>query len=190
MTGKSRREFSMIFSLPERLSTARLVLRAPRRADAALIFNAYAQDMEVARYMVWRPHAAVDDTERFIAQCIRLWADGTSRPYILAAHGDEDRPVGMLDGRIQAHVLDIGYVLAREYWGSGLMPEAVTALAEAALSQPECFRVQASCDVHNKASARTLEKSGFIREAVLQRHTVHPNISDEPSACFMYARCK
>ena len=96
----------------------------------------------------------------------------------------------MLEVRFMGHIIDIGYVLARRHWGNGLMPEAVNALAQSALALPQVFRIQATCDIENFASARTLEKAGFVREARLDRYTVHPNISVEPRACYMYARCK
>jgi RimJ/RimL family protein N-acetyltransferase len=96
----------------------------------------------------------------------------------------------MLEARLQPRTVDIGYVLQRQYWGAGLMPEAIEAFSELALALPEYFRIQATCDVENAASARTLEKSGFVREGRLERHTIIPNISGEPRASFMYARCK
>ena len=180
----------MSLCLPDQLQTARLVIRAPRLADAAHLFAAYTQDPQVARHMVWRPHQAVAETENFIAHCMRGWASGQSRPYVLASHGSEHLPLGMLEARIVSHSIDIGYVLARRHWGQGLMPEALSALVDAALSLPGCFRVQATCNVDNPASARTLEKSGFVREGRLERYAVFPNISSEPGSCFMYARCR
>jgi RimJ/RimL family protein N-acetyltransferase len=96
----------------------------------------------------------------------------------------------MLEARILGTALDIGYVLARSHWGRGYMPEAIQSLTNAALLKPTIFRVQATCDVENIPSQRALEKSGFKREGRLDRHTVHPNISSEPRACFMYAKCR
>lgn len=176
--------------LPEVLKTPRLSLRKPCMADAAAIFTSYTQDLEVARYMAWKPHATLAETEAFLADCAQWWEAGDRRPYILSFKGDEQEPVGMLDARVMGHIVDVGYLLARRYWGKGLMPEAVQALTQAALAMPKLFRVQATCDVENLASARTLEKAGFIREARLERYTVHPNISAEPRACYMYACCK
>jgi [ribosomal protein S5]-alanine N-acetyltransferase len=49
------------------------------------------------------------------------------------------------------------------------------------------FRIGAVCDVENIGSARVLEKSGFVREGLLRRWLLHPNISDEPRDCFSYA---
>lgn len=180
----------MTVLLPERLQTQRLILRKPRPADASLIFQAYAQDREVVRHLIWQPHQNMGETESFIAYCMQAWADGHSRPYLLAHRDEQDTPIGMLEARINSHTVDIGYVLQRSDWGGGLMPEAVDAVRDAALSHPACFRIQALCDAENHASARVLEKCGFVREGQLGRHAVFPNIAPEPRASLMYARCR
>lgn len=140
--------------------------------------------------MVWRAHAALGETEAFIAYCMQAWADGRSRPYVLAHHENEDLAIGMLEARLAGTMVDLGYVLGRAWWGAGRMPEAIDALTNAALADPECFRVQATCDTGNHASARALEKCGFVREGRLERHAVLPNLGREPRASLMYARCR
>jgi RimJ/RimL family protein N-acetyltransferase len=182
--------------LPDFLETKRMVLRRPCEADAHHIFEAYTQDAEVPRYMTWRPHSAVVESENFVRQCLLDWEAGHRQAYVLAFRADPGIAIGMLDTRlhahirVHAHILDLGYVLARRHWGSGLMPEAIGTLTEAALGLPQFFRVQATCDVENRQSARALEKSGFVREARLERYIVHPNISSEPRPCYIYARCR
>jgi [ribosomal protein S5]-alanine N-acetyltransferase len=165
-------------------------LRAPRQSDAVHFFEAYTQDSKVARYMTWRPHTTLAATEAFIAHCMDGWASGRSRSYALALHDSEDIPIGMLDARLLPNAVDIGYVLARKYWGTELMPEAIREFTEVALALPDCYRVQATCDVENLASARTLEKCGFVREVQLERHAIIPSLSAEPRPSFMYARWK
>jgi RimJ/RimL family protein N-acetyltransferase len=88
------------------------------------------------------------------------------------------------------HRLDCGYVLARRWWRQGLMTEVLTEIAAWALRQPSMFRIGAVCDVENIGSARVLEKAGFVREGVLHRWLVHPNISDGPRDCYSYARVR
>jgi RimJ/RimL family protein N-acetyltransferase len=88
------------------------------------------------------------------------------------------------------HRLDCGYVLARPWWRQGLMTEVLTEVTVWALRQPSVFRIGAVCDFENIGSARVLEKSGFIREGLLRRWLLHPNISDEPRDCFSYARAR
>jgi RimJ/RimL family protein N-acetyltransferase len=93
----------------------------------------------------------------------------------------------MIEARLHPSTVDLGYVLAREHWGKGLMAEAVSDLGKAALALPSIFRVQAFCDTDNSQSRRTLEKAGFAREGTLHRWVIHPNVSPEPRDCYMYA---
>jgi RimJ/RimL family protein N-acetyltransferase len=174
--------------LPPRLETSRLILRRPIDADAGEIFRAYTQDPLVARFMVWKPHSSETETRAFIASCIAAWDEGSRLAYVITEAGSSSA-IGMLDARLHAFTVDLGYVLARAHWGKGYMPEAVAVLASTAL---ECgrFRVQAVCDVENIPSQRTLEKAGFAREGRLERCVVHPNVSPEPRPCYMYARCR
>ncbi len=55
------------------------------------------------------------------------------------------------------------------------------------MSMPEIFRVEATCDVENVASARALEKAGLSREGLLRRYTIQPGISAEPRDSYLYA---
>jgi len=175
--------------LPEHIETARLILRPPVQQDAEIIFAAYCQDPAVCRYMVWVPHTSVEVTRQFIDWCISAWEGNSVFPYMLARLSDA-QVLGMIDGRLTEHGLNIGYVLAREHWGHGYMPEAIQALTEIALSQPALFRIEATCDIENHPSVRALEKSGFVREGRLARYTVHPNLSSEPRDCWIYAKSR
>ncbi|MES2383633.1 MAG: GNAT family N-acetyltransferase [Pseudomonadota bacterium] len=179
----------MTRALPDTLSTARLLLRAPAVEDAPALFQAYTQDPAVCRFMVWTPHRSEDDTRGFTAACVDAWATGQRQPYVIAdvASGEA---MGMIEVRFLGTTADIGYVLAQSHWRQGLMSEAMAAVTDAALDVPGLFRVQATCDIENIASQRMLEKNGFQREGRLERYTVHPNISPEPRACFMYAKCR
>lgn len=81
-------------------------------------------------------------------------------------------------------------MLARRSWGQGCASEVLAELVVHALAHPAIFRAEAFCDMRNVASARVMEKAGMAREAVLRRYFVHPNISPEPSDCFLYAHVR
>ncbi len=172
--------------LPDGFATARLILRPVAPGDARAIFAFYAQDPEVVRFVMWRPHRALADTEAYIADCLGTPAD-KSRSYALIAR-DDGRLLGNFALRLpEPHRLDCGYVLAQAYWGRGLMTEALSEIARWAISQDGVWRIGAVCDVDNLASARVMEKAGLEREGILRRWLVHPNISPEPRDCFSYA---
>lgn len=175
--------------LPDGFRTARLLLRPITPADAGAIFDSYAQDPEVTRFLTWRPHRSRAETDAYIAHCFAV-PTNAGRTYVLTA-ADDGAVFGAFDLRRTAgHRLDCGYVLARARWGRGLMTEVLTEVAIWALGQPSVFRLGAVCDTDNRGSARVMHKAGLIREGVLRRWLVHPNIGDEPRDCLSYARAR
>jgi RimJ/RimL family protein N-acetyltransferase len=169
--------------------TARLVARPATCADAEIIFDEYASDPSVAKFMTWRPHRNITETIEFLRRCERVWADGVAFPWSLWMKASGDF-VGLLEIRVHPTTVDVGYALSRRWWQQGLMSEALRSVVEWALARPEIFRVWATCDVENTASARVLERVGMEREGVLRRWLVHPNLSDTPRDCLCYSIVK
>lgn len=174
---------------PERFDTERLILRKPRMDDAPAIFTSYAQDTEVTRYMTWRPHKNVEETYSIVELMLKLWDEGKAYSYVVTLK-NLDEAIGMIAMHPEGFKVSIGYVLARSHWGKGYMTEAAQAIINWLLEQPEIYRVYATCDVENPASARVMEKVGMIREGLLRKHIIHPNISDEPRDSYIYAIVK
>lgn len=168
------------------IETPRLVLRVPRAEDAAQIFETYASDAEVTRYLTWRPAENLSQTEEAMGHLIALAESGSAYSLVITRKGD-GRVMGMVSARPEGYRVNLGYVLGRAFWGRGYMTEAVAAVVGWALAQPGVYRVWAVCDVDNPASARVMEKVGMQREGVLRRWGLHPNVSDEPRDCICYA---
>jgi ribosomal-protein-alanine N-acetyltransferase len=174
---------------PETLETPRLHLRLPVQDDSYAVFQKYTQDQEVTKYLTWKPHKNVDITREFIQRCIQCWQDESAFPWIVVRKNDAEL-VGMIELRIDHFRADLGYVIAREYWGNGYATEMTKSVIGWAITQENIYRVWATCDVENLASARVLEKAGMQREGVLRRFIVHPNISDEPRDSYCYSIVK
>ncbi len=172
--------------LPDRFDTASLILRPVARGDALAIFAGYAQDPEVVRYLSWRAHRRLAETEAYVDRC--LMAPATrSRTYALVGRA-EGRLLGAFELRLpEPHRLDCGYVLARPFWGRGLITETLAEAARWAMDQRDIWRIGAVCDVDNLASARVMEKAGLSREGILRRWLVHPNLGPDPRDCLSYA---
>lgn len=175
--------------MPAQLETERLILRKPRLDEARAIFEGWAQDPEVTRYLTWRPHRRIDETEDFVRRCISAWEHETRFPFIVMWKGTGE-VVGMIDPRIEGPKVGIGYGAARLHWGKGYVPEATRAVIDWAFQQPSIYRVYATTDVENVASRRVLEKVGMQCEGILRKYIVHPNISDIPRDSYMYAITK
>ena len=157
--------------------------------DALAIFEGYAQDPEVTRYLVWKPHRNIRDTEEFLLACGQLWRTGKDFAYSITLKED-DKLIGMFGLHPMNLKIEVGYALAHPYWGKGYMTEALCAVIDWAFTQPDIFRVQATCDVDNLGSARVMKKAGMEREGLLRRYILHPNVSDEPRDVYLYAIVK
>ncbi len=175
--------------LPDGFETARLVLRPIAKGDAPAIFTGYAQDPIVVRFLTWRPHGTLSETEDYIARCMAASPDKT-RTYPLIGRV-ENQLLGAFElRRPKPYMLDFGYVLARLFWGRGLMTEALVEVVGWAMRQDSIWRIGAVCDVENPASARVMEKAGLQREGTLRRWIIHPNIGSEPRDCLSYAKIR
>ncbi len=176
---------------PDTFRTEHLRARRPTVEDAEAVFAAYAADPEVTRFLSWRNYTAVEPLRDFLRAAVQTWEqdDGGHYAWMLCLP-DRDTPIGSIGVGFGVHGAVVGYVLARAYWGRGLMTEALRYVTAWALAQPSLHRVWAYCAVANPASARVMEKAGMIREGLLRRWLVCPTIGSDPCDCLIYAKVR
>ena len=74
------------------------------------------------------------------------------------------------DGVTRGHRAELGYWLAKRYWGQGIMTAVTDAACRHMIDQFELVRLVAYVFPQNVASARVLEKIGFRFEGLLPKH--------------------
>lgn len=121
--------------------------------------------------VLWETHRSIEDSEAFL----RLATEGYERGdfggwgIVLKDSGAFIGTCGLEAGYAPEHArAELGYVLAREFWGRGLMPEAVRAVVRFGFSRMDLNRVEARCIAENTASARVMEKAGMTYEGTLR----------------------
>lgn len=154
--------------------------------DAHAIFNRWAQDPECTRYLSWSPHESIDQTHEHLVRQAQLRREGREITWAICERSD-DSPWGSISARPSGHRVEIGYVLAREKWGRGLMPEAAQAVVQALWEAEHVARVEAHCAVANIASERVMHKIGMRLEGTLRRYASFPNLPDPPHDLHIYA---
>ena len=121
------------------------------------------------------------EPERFIAACRQLADEGTGARLAIDRESD-----GAFVGWISLsrwnptyRSASLGYCLDDAAWGHGYATEAADALLGWAFGVLDLNRVQAETDTRNLASARVLEKVGFVREGTLRQDcVVNGEVSD------------
>ncbi len=88
----------------------------------------------------------------------------------------DDKVVGSIgifrQGNIHSQTAELGYYIAEEYWGKGIMTEAVKQICEYVFAKSDIIRIYAEPFAYNIASCRVLEKVGFQYEGTLRSNAV------------------
>ncbi|MBE0594771.1 MAG: GNAT family N-acetyltransferase [Gemmatimonadales bacterium] len=168
------------------LTSERLVLRPPRLEDAAAIYEGYACDPEVARFVIWTPHRSIRETQEFLTQFVALADGDPSFPWVMTLAAD-GAVIGAMHLRVHPPWAEFGFNIARPHWNRGFGTEAVRAVIGFGVGLPGIERIQAICHVDNCGSARVMEKAGMRREGVLRRYLVFPNLGERAQDVFMYS---
>ena len=149
-----------------RLETQRLWLRWPRQSDAAALAG-FAGQKGVAEMTGSWPHPLPEgETERRIFDARKANATGTSLILALTLRARPNHQIGVIgvgrsDRATSEAGAEIGYMLHPDFWGQGLVVEAVQAMLNTVFSYTDTQAVGAWARVINPASRRVLEKCGF-----------------------------
>lgn len=154
-----------------RIETDRLILRRFHMDDAQAMFDNWASDPEVTRYLTWPAHSSVAVSQ----MVMRDWVDGYERSdyykWAITLKGD-NRPVGdisVVRKNEDIGSVEIGYCLGNPWWGMGMMTEALQAVIGFLIDQAEVNRVVAEHDRNNPASGRVMAKAGMTYEGTLRQ---------------------
>ncbi|MEM9715559.1 MAG: GNAT family N-acetyltransferase [Pseudomonadota bacterium] len=142
------------------ITTERLILRPPKMEDLDDMFAA-ANNIEIAKWLARMPWPlAIEDTKRFIEQN----ADGQKMMRVVYF---EDCPIGVVnaDG-------GFGFWIAQPFWGRGFATEAGQAMIDQAFQTTSIAAMPTGYFVGNTASARVLDKLGFVNTDVTELETV------------------
>jgi ribosomal-protein-alanine N-acetyltransferase len=155
---------------PPPLTTARLLLRGYEPTDAEAIF-VYASHEEVTRYMAWERHRSRADTEGFLDQFVAPSYARQQHEYVICLREQPERALGGMGIRLLSEphqTYELGYVLGREHWGQGIVPEAARLLIEHVFATLPAQRIQATVFGENERSRKAALKMGMKLDGVLR----------------------
>lgn len=151
----------------DEIKTDRLVLRRPLLSDAPAL-AALADNLAVARMLARLPHPyRLEDAQSFLPRTDAWWQAGTGFVMAITMHdGTFMGVIGIeqVEGRHAPGTVqwELGYWLGEPFWGQGFATEAAAAMLAAFEEVWPAEPVMAGYFNENAASARVLEKVGFI----------------------------
>lgn len=172
----------------ETLETERLILRAWEPDDAEDLYE-YASDPRVGPNAGWKPHESLEESTQIVRSFIEggeVWA------LVLKQTGKVIGSVGLHHDvkRDRPDIRMVGYVLSPEWWGKGLMTEAVRRVIRFAFEEWKLSLVTCYHYTFNLRSKRVIEKCGFAYEGTLRRASRIYDGSVYDDCCYSITRAE
>ena len=145
-----------------RVNTERLTLRPWRESDAARLYE-YAKDPAVGPIAGWPPHRDIEESLNIIRHVLN-----SPEAYAICLK-PEDKPIGAIEIKLKgkSDLTDredegeLGYWLAKPYWGRGIMPEAVYEILRHAFEDLGMKKLWCAYYEGNERSKKVQRKCGF-----------------------------
>lgn len=145
------------------IETERMILRAWKESDV-YDFYRYASVPGVGEKAGWNHHQSLDESKRILG----FFIEGKKTfAVVLKETGEVIGSIGLEPRDVDAGLSpalqgrEIGYVLSKEYWGKGLMPEAINAVIDYCFQKLNFDYLTCGHFNHNERSQKVILKTGF-----------------------------
>lgn len=152
------------------LTTKRLCLRRFSKNDAKHMYENWASNPKVTRYVTWFPHKSVEETQNIINNWVNEYS--LSHVYQWAIELKEiSEPIGSI-GVVRMNEdkqsCEMGYCIGEKFWNKGYTSEALSAILQFLFEEVGFNRIAACHDVRNPNSGKVMEKCGLQYEGTMR----------------------
>ncbi len=156
----------------ETILTERLTLRKFRIDDVEAMYENWASDSEVTKFLTWSAHESVEVTKCILEQWVQSYQNDFNYHWAIVYNDGSDRPIGSIGVVAREEsvgMVAVGYCIGKKYWHQGITSEALKAVIDF-LFQQECInRIEARHDINNPHSGGVMKKCGMIYEGTLRQ---------------------
>jgi ribosomal-protein-alanine N-acetyltransferase len=167
------------------LFTPRLILRALCPTDLDDLYD-YASDPEIDCFTPWAHYESKEEARENLDEFLADYEQFGIGAWGIELRADQ-RLIGIINFSRPHPInrwVEMGYTIARAYWGQGFATEAARTLIEFGFDKMNLVRVEAVCLPEHRASTRVLEKAGMQFEGLLRSYQVWHG---QPCDLLMYA---
>lgn len=156
------------------LETERLILRRFVAEDANAMFNNWANDAEVTKFLTWPTHSNVSVSKSVIDSWLSLYKNPNhySWAIVLKEIGEPIGSIAAVDQRDNIKMVHIGYCIGSKWWRQGYTTEALEALIRFFFEDIGVNRIEARYDTRNPNSGKVMLKCGMKYEGTMRQRGV------------------
>lgn len=152
------------------LRTDRLTLRRFVLSDADVMFQNYAADGRVARFLSWEPYESVEGVHAFLARLIEEYRCKDYYHWAMEWEGQIIGSISVTELDEKNGCCEVGYCIGYGYWNRGFTSEALKAVMGFLFLDVNMHRIIAKHDGENSASGAVMKKCGMAYEGRLREH--------------------
>ena len=152
------------------IKTKRLLLRRFKPEDAEAMFNTWANDERVTRYLTWTPHGTLDVTEYIIDLWIKDYEKENTYQWAIEFEGKLIGSIGCVETSEENECGEIGYCIGYDFWGKGIMTEAAKSVIDYLFSEVNLHRIEILHATQNPASGKVAQNCGLTYEGTKREH--------------------
>ena len=167
-----RKDIRMDHLGTKELETDRLKLRRFELSDAVAVFNNWANDADVTKYLMWTAHKDVDETSSVLRSWIDQYKNDGSYQWAIELKSNGSDPIGSIsvvkmDEKVK--MVHFGYCIGKKWWHQGITSEAFLRSIYFFFDEVKVNRIEARCNPKNIYSAKVMEKCGLTYEGTIKQ---------------------
>lgn len=152
------------------IHTERLLLRKFRVDDARAMFDNWANDERVTRFLTWTPHGSPDLTKQLLDSWCAAYKNPSTYNWAIVLAGKVIGNISVVQLNEKSEYADLGYCMGCAYWNKGIMTEAAKAVINYLFTEVGVNRVGISHAVKNPASGKVAQKCGLAYEGTKREY--------------------
>ena len=152
------------------LETERLILRRFVIEDSAAMYNNWASDEDVTKYLMWPAHSSQEISQKVLEDWVQSYSDEKYYQWAIVPK-DKGEPVGsmaVVNMNENVSMVHIGYCIGKAWWHKGITSEALKAVIDFLFDEVDANRIEARHDPRNPHSGDVMKKCGMKYEGTLR----------------------
>ena len=153
------------------IETDRLLLRCFEVVDKNDMFNNWASDPEVTKFLTWPAHSNVELTGHLLEMWVKDYEkdDTYNWAIVLKKSGEVIGNISAVNVNNDIGKIHMGYCIGRNWWNKGIVSEALKSVTDFFFREVEANKVEARHDVNNPGSGKVMKKCGMKYEGTLRQ---------------------
>lgn len=153
----------------KKLETDRLILRKFNNNDYIKMFENWATDENVTKYVSFEPHKNYEETKQIVNEWIKEYDNGSYNWVVeLKENHEIIGNISVIELSKKHNNCELGYVFGSKYWGQGYATEALKSVLHYLIYECNFNLVEAKHHAANPASGRVMKKAGMKKDGILR----------------------